>query len=181
MSYAQSFRDLVVYQKARAVALRFFELSRQFPPEEKYSLTDQGRRSSRSVGGQIAEAWAKRKYEKHFVSKLSDADGEQLESQHWIDTALDCGYLSQAVRDACIDECEQIGRMLNNMMDKATLFCGSPPQRVREASADYFVSTAPPTTTPPTPITDHRSPTAPSPSPLPITDYRLPITEEKGP
>jgi four helix bundle protein len=77
------------------VSRRFFELSKSFPAEERFSLTDQGRRSSRSIGAQIAEAWAKRGYEKHFVSKLTDADGEQQETQHWVDAALDCGYLTQ--------------------------------------------------------------------------------------
>lgn len=70
---------------------------KKFPKEEMYSLTDQVRRSSRSIGAQIAEAWGKRKYERHFVSKLTDADGEQLETQHWIETALDCSYVSAEV------------------------------------------------------------------------------------
>ncbi len=139
MEHARHFRDLVVYQKARAVALRFFDLSRQFPAEERYSLTDQGRRSSRSVGAQIAEAWAKRKYPKHFSSKLSDADGEQLETQHWIDTALDCGYLEQQTRDELIDELARIGRMLQSMMDKTDLFCADAVSAVREPPAEYFV------------------------------------------
>jgi four helix bundle protein len=95
LHHARSFRDLIVYQKARAVAKRVFELTQRFPKEAMYSLTDQARRSSRSVGAQIAEAWAKRRYEKHFVSKLTDADGEQQETQHWIDTADDCGYLTK--------------------------------------------------------------------------------------
>src|SRR5512139_519124 len=92
--YARSHRDLIGYQKARALAQEIFEATRSFPREESFSLTDQIRRSSRSVGAQIAEAWAKRSYEKHFVSKLTDADGEQFETQHWIETAGDCGYLS---------------------------------------------------------------------------------------
>ena len=87
LKHAQSFRDLHVYQQARRVAKQVFELTRGFPKEERYSLTDQVRRSSRSVGAQIAEAWAKRRYKKHFVSKLTDADGEQQETQHWIDSA----------------------------------------------------------------------------------------------
>jgi four helix bundle protein len=94
LEHAKSFRDLVVYKKARAVAKEIFELTKTFPKEEMYSLTDQVRRSSRSIGAQNAEAWAKRRYEKHFVSKLTDADGEQLETQHWRDTAEDCEYLS---------------------------------------------------------------------------------------
>src|SRR5512136_1010966 len=109
MQHAESFRALIVYQKARKVAQRFFDLSKSFPKEETYSLADQGRRSSRSIGAQIAEAWAKRGYAKHFVSKLSDADGEQQETQHWVDTALDCGYLTQRARDELADELGRIG------------------------------------------------------------------------
>ena len=145
MQHAESFRDLVVYQKTRAVARRFFALSKQFPKEERYSLTDQGRRSSRSVGAQIAEAWAKRRYEKHFVSKLTDADGEQQETQHWIETALDCGYLTEQTRNQLIDEFNRIGRMLQSMIDKADQFCGQPARFVREETAEYF-------------MTDNRSP-----------------------
>jgi len=84
LGHAESFRDLVVYKNARKLAKSIFELTKSFPKEEMYSLTDQVRRSSRSVGAQIAEAWAKRRYKKHFVSKLADADGEQQETQHWI-------------------------------------------------------------------------------------------------
>ena len=92
--HAKSFRDLEVYKLARQLSLEIFKTSKSFPKEEMYSLTDQIRRSSRSVGAQITEAWAKRRYKKHFISKLTDADGEQQETQHWIETALDCGYLS---------------------------------------------------------------------------------------
>ena len=70
-------------------------MTKSFPKEEMYSLTDQIRRSSRSVGAQIAEAWAKRHYEKHFISKLTDSDGEQHETQHWIEVAEDCGYITK--------------------------------------------------------------------------------------
>ena len=92
--YAKSFKDLEVYQLVRQLSLEIFKTSKSFPKEEMYSLTDQIRRSSRSVGAQIAEAWAKRRYKKHFISKLTDADGEQQETQHWIETALDCGYIT---------------------------------------------------------------------------------------
>lgn len=78
LQHAQHFRDLVVHQRARQASKLAFELSRVFPREEAYSLTDQLRRSSRSVGAQIAEAWGKRRYDRHFVSKLTDADAEQL-------------------------------------------------------------------------------------------------------
>jgi four helix bundle protein len=95
LQHAESFRDLIVYKKVRNVAKAIFQLSKSFPKGEMYSLTDQVRRSSRSIGAQIAEAWGKRAYQKHFVSKLTDADSEQLETQHWVETALDCGYLNQ--------------------------------------------------------------------------------------
>lgn len=123
LAHAKSFRDLLVYKKSRALAKEIFELSKGFPKEEMYSLTDQVRRSSRSIGAQIAEAWAKRRYEKHFVSKLTDADGEQLETQHWIDTAEDCGYLSPARATSLNKQLGEIGRMMNSMMDKAVQFC----------------------------------------------------------
>ena len=122
--YAKSFRDLVVYQKARSVAKAIFDVTKSFPREEMYSLTDQMRRSSRSIGAQIAEAWAKRRYEKHFISKLTDADGEQQETQHWVDTAEDCGYLEKEEAENLNADLNQIGRMINSMIDKANQFCG---------------------------------------------------------
>jgi four helix bundle protein len=124
LGHARSFRDLLVYRKARAVAKEVFEISKGFPKEEMYSLTNQVRRSSRSIGGQIAEAWAKRRYERHFISKLTDADGEQLETQHWIDTAEDCGYLPSLRTTQLNNELSEIGRMLGSMIKKAEQFCG---------------------------------------------------------
>ncbi len=121
--YAKSFRDLVVYQKARSVAKAIFDVTKSFPREEMYSLTDQMRRSSRSIGAQIAEAWAKRRYEKHFISKLTDADGEQQETQHWADTADDCGYLEKEEAEKLNADLNEIGRMINSMIDKANQFC----------------------------------------------------------
>jgi four helix bundle protein len=123
LGHARSFRDLLVYKKARLVAKEIFELTQRSPKEEMYSLIDQIRRSSRSIGAQIAEAWAKRRYEKHFISKLTDADGEQLETQHWIDTAEDCGYLSSQEAAKLNDELAEIGRMLSSMISKAEQFC----------------------------------------------------------
>lgn len=108
---------------ARQLAKEVFEISKTFPKEEMYSLTDQMRKSSRSVGGQIAEAWGKRKYERHFVSKLTDADGEQLETQHWLDTSLDCNYLTKETSLSLQNRYEEIGKMLNSMMKKAPSFC----------------------------------------------------------
>ena len=138
LQHARSFRDLIVYQKSRAVTKRVFEISKGFPREELYSLTGQVRRSSRSVGAQIAEAWAKRRYEKHFVSKLTDADGEQQETQHWLDCALDCGYLTEEQVGCLNDQLSEIGRMLNSMMEKADSFCGERTSMVCESGAEYF-------------------------------------------
>jgi four helix bundle protein len=123
MEYVESFRDLKVYKLSRQLSGEVFEISKKFPKEEMYSLTDQIRRSSRSVGAQIAEAWAKRRYEKYFVSKLTDADGEQLETQHWIETAFDCSYLSREMANDLLNECSFLGKMLNSMITKADSFC----------------------------------------------------------
>jgi four helix bundle protein len=92
------------------------------------------RRASRSVGAQIAEAWAKRLYPKHFVSKLSDADGEQMESQHWLMEAQDCGYVHTTDSQRLLAYCEEIGRMLGSMMRKADTF----------SSSDYSLREEPP-------------------------------------
>ncbi|MFH0864872.1 MAG: four helix bundle protein [Bacteroidota bacterium] len=124
MEHAKSFRDLEVYKLARKLSLEIFNITKIFPKEEMYSLTDHIRRSSRSVGAQIAEAWAKRKYEKHFISKLTDADGEQLETQHWIETSFDCGYISKKLNDNLLEEYFSVGKMLNSMINKADKFCG---------------------------------------------------------
>lgn len=126
MEYVKSYRDLEVYKLSRQLARYIFEISKIFPKEEKYSLTDQIRRSSRSVGAQIAEAWAKRKYEKHFISKLTDADGEQLETQHWIETSLDCSYILKEEATNLLQKYASIGRMLNSMIEKADTFCNKP-------------------------------------------------------
>jgi four helix bundle protein len=139
LEYATSFRDLIVYRKARELALEIFRLTKRFPREEAYSLTDQIRRSSRSTGAQVAEAWAKRKYEKHFVSKLTDSDGEQQETQHWIETAFDCEYISQEEAKALLEKCSEIGRLLGGMIAKAEQFCNPSPYQTREEHAEYFI------------------------------------------
>lgn len=104
-----------------------------------YSLTDHMRRSSRSIGAQIAEAWAKRDYEKHFQSKLTDADAERQETQHWIDIAYDCGYLSETQATKLKVNFEEIGRLLGSMIAKSALFCNPLNRRVGEIHAEYFV------------------------------------------
>lgn len=126
MEYVKSFRELEVYKLSRQLSKQIFEVSSRLlsgPREEMYSLTDQIRRSSRSIGAQIAEAWAKRKYEKHFVSKLTDSDGEQLETQHWIETALSCSYISTELANDLLQQCATVGKMLNSMINKAESFC----------------------------------------------------------
>ena len=142
LRHARSFRDLVVYQTAFAVAQEIFERSSRFPKDEMFSLTDQLRRSSRSIGAQLAEAWGKRGYERHFLSKLTDADAEQLETQHWIHVAVSCGYLQPAEATVLIGRLLEIGRMLHSMMQKADLFCGETSPIIREEAARYFAATA---------------------------------------
>jgi four helix bundle protein len=141
LNHAKSFRDLVVHQKAKKVARAIFEIPRGFPKEEIYSLTDQIRRASRSIGAQIAEAWGKRRYERHFVSKLTDADAEQMETQHWLGEACDCHYVDPKQAGELMEELLQIGRMLNSMMDKAHLFCGENHFVAREDAVEYMVGT----------------------------------------
>jgi four helix bundle protein len=123
MEYAKSFKDLEVYRLSREVAKEIFYLTKDFPKEERYSLTDQMRRSSRSVGAQIAESWGKRRYENHFVLKLTDADAEQFETQHWLEVALENGYLSKEIQMKLTEKCESIGKMINSMIEKASMFC----------------------------------------------------------
>src|SRR5262245_56336119 len=109
-------RDLKVYQLAYSLAMEIFNLSRHFPKEEIYSLTDQIRRSARGVATNIAEGFRKRLYPKMFVNKLSDSDGEAAETQVWLDFARDCGYLSTTDRDRLASKYEEVGRMLGSMM-----------------------------------------------------------------
>jgi four helix bundle protein len=121
--YVRSFRDLDVYKMASNLTNSIFEITKRFPKEEMYSLTDQVRRSSRSVGAQITEAWGKRRYEKHFISKLTYADAEQLETQHWIEVALNCQYISVDERNTLIEQCDYIGKMIYSMIAKSKMFC----------------------------------------------------------
>jgi len=109
-------RDLKVYQLAYKLAMDIFNASKSFPKEEKYSLTDQIRRSSRSIAANIAEGFRKRQYPKMFVSKLADADGEATETQVWLDFAHDCEYLSPKLYDELIEGYEEVGKMLGTMM-----------------------------------------------------------------
>ena len=139
LKHAGSFRELIVYQKSRQLQREIKNITMLFPKDEKFSLTDQIRRSSRSIGANIAESWAKRRYEKHFISKLTDADGEQMETQHWIEIALECEYIDQKASSQLIGICLEIGRMLNGMMDKADMFCVEPLRTMREDAEVYYV------------------------------------------
>lgn len=123
MKYAKSFKDLEAYKLARQLSSEIYEISNQFPKEETYSLVDQLRRASRLIGAQIAESWAKRRYEKHFVSKLTDADAELQETKHWLETAFDCGYLTKIKLDELLSCYAELGKMLNSMMNKSGSFC----------------------------------------------------------
>ncbi len=118
-----SFKELRVYKLAFEVQQEIFETSKRFPAEERYALTDQVRRASRSIGANISEAWQKRRYLAHFISKLTDADGEQAESQHWLDTAAACNYISEEKSKALLAKCSRIGQMLGTMMAKPEKFC----------------------------------------------------------
>jgi four helix bundle protein len=118
-----SFRDLRVYKLAFELQQEIFETSKRFPTEERYALTDQIRRASRSIGANLAEAWQKRRYIAHFVSKLTDADGEQAETQHWVSTAAACGYATDKEQTALLAKCSRIGQMLGTMMAKPEKFC----------------------------------------------------------
>lgn len=139
LQHVQSFRDLVVYKKSRQLQQEVFKITKSFPKDETYSLTDQIRRSSRSVGANLAEAWAKRRYEKHFISKLTDSDGEQMETQHWIETARDCEYIDQKTSTQLLETCLEIGRMLGSMIQKADLFCNDPSHTIRDETAIYLI------------------------------------------
>jgi four helix bundle protein len=116
VSGSQGFRDLKVYQMAFALAMEIFQDSKKFPAEEKFSLTDQIRRSSRSVAANIAEGYRKKQYPKMFVSKMADADGEATETQVWIDFAHKCGYLPFNRVSELTSGYEEVGRMLGGMI-----------------------------------------------------------------
>src|SRR5438034_8246959 len=119
MAIARSFRDLNVYRKARETAQEIFGLSREFPPEERYSLTDQVRRSSRAVTAMIAEAWGRRRYRAVFVNKLDEALGEANETQSWLAHSLRCEYIAAADFRSLDGEYQKIGGKLSRMIDRA--------------------------------------------------------------
>lgn len=118
----EGFENLRAYELAYTGAMEIFKLSKQFPAEEKYSLTDQVRRSSRSVCANIAEAYRKRRYPKHFVMKLSDADGEASETTVWLNFARDCHYLAPEVSARLIEQYQEVGKLLGYMIQNPDKF-----------------------------------------------------------
>lgn len=119
---SKGYEDLIVYQMSYKLAMEIFEISKSFPKEEKYSLTDQVRRSSRSVPVNIACAYRRRKYPKHFSSKITDANEECTETHVWLNFACSCKYISEEIRNKMIKEYEEVGRMLGSMADNPEKF-----------------------------------------------------------
>ena len=138
MAIARSFRDLKTYQLGRQGTRRIFEISKGFPKEERYSLTDQVRRSSRAVKAILAEGWARRRYKPVFVNKLSEALGEATETQSWLDDALDTGYIDQETFNELDQLYQNVGGKLNTMIARADDFCKHDTRNVvREEHALY--------------------------------------------
>jgi four helix bundle protein len=123
MAEIRGFRDLQVYQRSVREAKRLFLVTGQFPRDERFSLIDQVRRSSRAVGSMIAEAWAKRRYPAAFVSKIDDALGEAMETQAWLDHAVSCEYVTREEYRSLDAAWQSIGAMLQKMIDRAHSFC----------------------------------------------------------
>ncbi|MCK5794478.1 MAG: four helix bundle protein [Anaerolineales bacterium] len=123
LPYASSYKDLLAYKKATILAEKVYTLTKEFPKEELFSLTDQIRRSSRSVGAQIAEAWGKRRYINHFILMLTNASAELNETEHWLDVSNNCSYLSDENKYELIDLCHKINSLIGGMIAKARLFC----------------------------------------------------------
>lgn len=117
------FNDLIVYQKSFLLAARIYDLSRHWPGAERFALIDQIRRSSRSIGANIAEAWAKRRYPAHWVSKLTDAEGEANETEHWLACAVQHGYLAHSEFEEMKAALSEVGRLLTRLISKPGLFC----------------------------------------------------------
>jgi len=116
------FQDLLAYKKSFILSMEIFEVSKKFPNEEKYSLTDQIRRSSRSVSANLAEASRKIRYPKHFVSKLSDSDSENAETQSWLEYALACNYLTNEVFNELTNKSLEVGKLINYMINNPDKF-----------------------------------------------------------
>jgi len=118
-----SYKELIVYQKAHKLAMEIFELTKSFPKGETYSLTDQIRRSSRSVSSCIAESWAKRRYIKSFVNKLTDSLAEEYETEDWLDYSRDCVYITQEENERLLSEYKEVRKMLISMINNPQKWC----------------------------------------------------------
>lgn len=140
LSYEKGFREFVVYQKSRLLAREIFMHTKFFPKDEVHFLSGQVRRASRFIGAHIAEAWANRRNEAQFINYLIHADGEQAETQHWLEIASDCGYMDAEASAQLVKRCAEIGRLLNGMIEKANLFC-TPSPTVSDETKDYFIGT----------------------------------------
>ena len=143
MTPARSFRELKVYEKAREAAQQVFLVSKEFPREERFALTDQIRRRSRAIKAMLAEAWARRRYKAAFINKIDEALGEANETQSWLDDALDAEYLSRESFTDLNERYQAIGGMLSRMIDRAGDFCKNAPDTdylatVREEAESPF-------------------------------------------
>ena len=119
-----SFKSLLAYQKAFDLSMKIFEITKKFPKDETYSLTDQIRRSSRSVCANIAEAYRKRLYPKHFISKLTDSDSENSETQVWIDFSKSCNYITSEQQQILTNKSIEVGKLINFMINNSVKFGG---------------------------------------------------------
>ena len=119
----KGFRDLIVYQKSYSLALEINKIAKKFPKDEHYSLTDQIRRSSRSIPANISEAWIKRKYPKSFVSKLLDSLAEEAETEVWIDMSHDFEYIDTQLHNTLLDKYQEVAKMLSSMINSPDKFC----------------------------------------------------------
>ena len=117
-----SAKELKVYKAAYELAMEIYRVSKEWPAEEKYSLTDQIRRSSRSVCSNLREAWSKIRYEAHFINKLTDSDGENSETDTWLNFAFDCGYLNKVNHKSLAEKCSEVGKMLGAVLNDPKKF-----------------------------------------------------------
>lgn len=122
MTKNYKFQDLLAYRKSVDLAMEIFGVTARFPKEEKYSLTDQIRRSSRSVSANIAESYAKRLYPKHFINKLTDSDGENLETQSWLEFSLRCNYIDEEMYKRLLSQSEEVGKLIFYMINNPEKF-----------------------------------------------------------
>jgi len=123
MGQANSFRELIVYQKAYSLAMEIFSVTGTFPKEEKYSLVDQIRRSSRSITSNISESWARKSYIKSFVNKLTDSPGEEYETETWLDYSKDCNYITSEKHQELMNGYDEVRKMLISIINNPEKWC----------------------------------------------------------